>query len=1267
MKKLKIGLFILFLLITTISAKNVYAASNNDMLISQGTGSYQITVNKSTTVDDIINVLGEPKLTTDSAFGGYAYTFYTDNNYNNYLYIETTSDGKIISYGSLEETYKTNTYSYGDSYPYNERSPLYGCLFSKEGIVGGGVYYNTSAVNSGNYSDVIELYENNYKSNPIKYLKGLSKQAILMYNALSFKLGNKDTTTLVYDEEFFYINEQFKELGTTIREYMLDMDLNTSYMKGIGVKSNVEIANKVYYIINPMLFADLAGNNKYTVFDEKTIAVFDYDIDRKILSAVTLSPNTFDITDKIDLTSDESSKLSMGRAEYKMAIDKFNEASSIYDINPVTSTPSGLIAGKLNLSVSEAVTAYVNAIRVAAGVPKVQIDNESFNVAQHKATLLSYRYWELGLDITHSPEQPSGVSDEFYDTAMGNGKGYAENVGVSGSSTNSKTIMNSINIFVDDSAEIPQLFSHRQKILSNEYKYFGYGISPNIFTNEFSGTNSEYENYLEAWPSNGITFMETLISPRFQWTAQFIDKYTILDTTTATIECLNTDEKWEFTEQENTTNRWFACHTNSVSSLNNKVVMYDSSIVAQPGYVYEITLHGIKENSTSKIVDYTYRSVFEYADVNNYPSQLNKLEITVPEGTSFVQDENENILYMLPIGEEINLGLEIDSDVVDKKVTWYSSNDKVKVTQNGIIYAEELLDEDEGNVTITVSYDGSNVTDEIMVKPYKKLNEVRLDKTDMECLALGENLSEPSFSLYIDYIPSDANEVKSVNWKIISKLNESIEYDIDDEYIRDYVRIEKDPSDPRRVYVYAVTAELNNSEYKIICEVEGISGTYTGECNLKINVPITSIGILPATIGMSISSSVLNINYNTYNNNTFALSTEIYPKNTTDDKTISWTIGDDSIISQNSTNVADATFNILKEGETTLTATSTNGKIDTITVRISSEITKLVLNSGTSVGYCNTVKGSNTAQLTVTKEPLIDADNIIYESNNNSIATVDSNGLVTFKNPGEVTISAYSEEKPSVRDEFKFNVYSLIDSIVFEDNSRITMNKGDTIQRKVLASPSNNSYNNRIQFSSRNPEVTIVDNAGNITGVGRGTAAIVAEIKGTYTTDGISKSVILTVEVKTPIESISLPDTRTMIKNQKTTLSVDITPEDTTSSYSVKWENLNPEILQLNESTGEVTALNLGNGTVRVTVTDKYTGKEFFDEVSINVVDYLKGDMDKNGAINSIDASILIDKYKSNEITDEDYAIGDMNNDNTLNSTDASIIIDLYKSNEVLN
>ena len=36
-----------------------------------------------------------------------------------------------------------------------------------------------------------------------------------------------------------------------------------------------------------------------------------------------------------------------------------------------------------------------------------------------------------------------------------------------------------------------------------------------------------------------------------------------------------------------------------------------------------------------------------------------------------------------------------------------------------------------------------------------------------------------------------------------------------DEYIRNYVRLEKDPSDPRKVYVYAVTAEVGNNVYDI--------------------------------------------------------------------------------------------------------------------------------------------------------------------------------------------------------------------------------------------------------------------------------------------------------------------------------------------------------------------------------------------------------------------------------------------------------------------
>ena len=1265
MKKLKIGLFILFILITTISAKNTYAATSNDMLISLGTGGYQITVYKTTTIDDIINVLGEPKLVTDSAFGGSAYTFYTDDNYSNYLYIETLSDGQIISYGSVDETFKTNTYSYGDDYPYSDRTTLCGCFYSKDGSIGGAVFYNKFALYNGDYSKIMNFYETNYMSNPIKYLKALSQHGILMYNAASLKAGNRDTTPLVFDEDFFYINEQFKELGTSIDEYLMDMELDIAYMRSIGTKPSVEIASP-YYMINPVMFADMADDNFYTTFEEKNIAIFDYNIETKKMTAVAVSRDTFVRNESITLTDEETNKRTEGRAEYQRAMEYLKDDSPVYEIEPVCTIASSLVAGKLSESKANGILGYINAIRVAAGLPRFERSDTAYNVAQHKATLLSYRYQELGLDIAHTFEKPSGVSEDFYIMAMGNREGYAENVGVTSENIRYNEMRGAINRYLDDSAEYPQTFGHRLALLSSEYKYFGFGISPYISVNEFNGFRYDYEDCIEAWPSKGITFMETLAATRFQWTARFVDKYLVLDTTTATIKCLNTGEVWKFTEQEKNNDRWFACSNNSISSLNNKVIMYDSSIVVQPGYVYEITIHGLKNEDTNNIEDYTYRSVFEYADVSNYPTSVNNLSIKIPENTDFKYDA-DNEAYMLPIGQEIDLDVYLDKSIVDKKVTWSSTNDKIKVTQNGIIYTDELLEEGETAV-ISVSYDGnSSITDEIFVKAYKKLDEVILDKSEMECLALEENLEEPSFSLYIDYIPSDATEVKSINWKIVSHMNPEISYDMTDEYIRNYVRLEKDPSDPRRVFVYAVTAEVGNNVYDIISEVQGISGVYKGQCELKINVPIDSLNIRVSSMGLVLAASVLDINYNEYNNSTFDMRALIGPENTTYDKTTTWEIENENVISLNNTSIDNATFNILKEGETTLTATSINGVSDIITVRINAYMTKVDLISDTNIGYCNSNVHPRTMKLTVNSEPSVATDVIKYSSDNPDVASVDESGLVTFLSPGTAKITAYSAENPQASDTIDLTVYSCVGRAALTTDKNV-INKGENLKVNVLVEPENYSFKNEIEYKSSDDKVAIVDDDGNVTGVGAGEAKIIVTIPAEYTINGTNDIVLETkVTVKVPITGISLPQTKTMVANQTTTLEVELLPEDAFVNHTVKWESLNPEILVVDESSGEVTAKELGVGTVRVTVTDDENGKEFIAEMIINVMDFIKGDMNKDGAVNSIDASLVIDRYKTRNITDEDYAIGDMNEDNTLNSIDASLIIDLYKNNEAFN
>ncbi len=1265
MKKLKIGLFILFVLIATISAKDTYAATNSDMLISLGTGGYQITVCKTTTIDDITKVLGEPKLVTESAFGGSAYTFYTDDNYSNYLYIETLSDGQIMSYGSVDETFKTNTYNYGDNYPYNDRTTLCGCFYSKDGSIGGAIFYNKFALYNGDYSKIMDFYETNYMSNPIKYLKALSQHGILMYNAASLKAGNRDTTPLVFDEDFFYINEQFKEFGTSINEYLRDMDLNIAYMKSIGTKSSVEIASP-YYMINPVMFADMADDNFYTTFEEKNIAIFDYNIDTKEMTAVAVSKDAFSRTDSMTLTKEEINKRTEGRAEYERAMKYLKDDSPIYEIEPVCTIASSLVAGKLSESKANGILGYINAIRVAAGLPRFEKSDAAYNVAQHKATLLSYRYQELGLDIAHSFEKPSGVSEDFYNIANGDGYGYAENIGVTDQDIRYNEMIGAINVYIDDSAEYPQTFGHRITLLSSEHKYFGFGISPYISVNEFTGVNYEYDDCIEAWPSKGITFMETLAATRFQWTARFVDKYLVLDTTTATIKCLNTNEVWEFTEQEKNNDRWFACHNDSLSYINNKLIMYDSSIVPQPGYVYEITIHGLKNEDTNNIEDYTYRSVFEYADISNYPTSVNNLSIEIPENTDFKYDA-DNEAYMLPIGQEIDLDVYLDTSIVDKKVTWSSTNDKIKVTQNGIIYTDELLEEGETAV-ISVSYDGNtNITDEIFVKAYKKLDEVILDKSEMECLALEENLEEPSFSLYIDYIPSDATEVKSINWKIVSHMNPEISYDMTDEYIRNYVRLEKDPSDPRRVFVYAVTAEVGNNVYDIISEVQGISGVYKGQCELKINVPIDSLNIRVSSMGLVLAASVLDINYNEYNNSTFDMRALIGPENTTYDKTTTWEIENENVISLNNTSIDNATFNILKEGETTLTATSINGVSDIITVRINAYMTKVDLISDTNIGYCNSNVHPRTMKLTVNSEPSVATDVIKYSSDNPDVASVDESGLVTFLSPGTAKITAYSAENPQASDTIDLTVYSCVGRAALTTDKNV-INKGENLKVNVLVEPENYSFKNEIEYKSSDDKVAIVDDDGNVTGVGAGEAKIIVTIPAEYTINGTNDIVLETkVTVKVPITGISLPQTKTMVANQTITLEVELLPEDAFVNHTVKWESLNPEILVVDESSGEVTAKELGVGTVRVTVTDDENGKEFIAEMIINVMDFIKGDMNKDGAVNSIDASLVIDRYKTRNITDEDYAIGDMNEDNTLNSIDASLIIDLYKNNEAFN
>lgn len=1284
MKKLRIILVLLFFFaITCLVDSNVFALTSND-LISVGTGRYAITVTKQTTVQQIKDVLGKPKVETPSAFGGQAYTFYTDDNYSNYLYIETTSNGTIASYGSVDPTYKTYTYSYDDAYNYKENGVLHGCLFNFGGKIKGGIYYNKYEIFDGNYNDTVNFYEETYRSDENTYLRSLIEHSVPMFNALSTNQGYK--TNLKFDEDFFYINQQFKELGSSIKNYFERMD-KSSYYRGIKLKEKVGFTNSVYYILNPGIIASLCSYSFGTDFSEKNIAVFDYNMDTKIITTGAVSPDAFKRHDAVDLTDDEIQKLIDGRKEYEKAIKDLYLENSIYKIEPQTKNPSTLVAGELVDSKKRGILEYVNAIRVAAGLSKFELDEHAYDISQHIATLISYRKTELGLDITHIPAKPNGVSQDYYEKSLGVTDGYAENLGYASNATSVSIMMHHINMFLDDGSERPQNFSHRTKLLDTEFTKFGYGISNLTFANEFAGYKAS-DVKLQAWPAEGITFLESLVDKKFKWTAQFVKQYKVQDNTTVSVRCLNTNQEWNFTEEEGTTssNRYFSRYTKSISSINNKVVFYDSTIIPEMGHVYEITIYNLLDENTGRSANYTYRSVFQYADEKSNPTGVTKITLTNLEKNGIKEVENNPGVYYVPIGQTVNFDIDL-GNVVDNKVTWYSSSDKVKVTQNGLVTASDLCEED---VTISVYYDGNDVITRFLVRPYYALEKVGISNPDNDQFtSIDKGTSK---RLHIDYIPFETTEPTTIVWKVISDTNPSKEYDINDSEITKYIQVDVlnkkiNPNDinGRLIKITAVDAEQNNNKYKVRAHVQGLNEEFIGTYSFDVYVPLNSMRIEKTFNCLKNSydeNNVLNveINYNDfireYPDGVLNFNIDYNPSNTTVDRTVSWSSSNSNVLSKYS-NLNS--FKINGEGTAALIASNSgnkDGKAVTTraNIKIVAPITDLIVPTVLNIRLQK--NGNNfyaTDTISATRVPDINKSAISYSSRNENIATVNNSGIVSFKNPGTVFIDVTCE---NVTRTIQYNVVYPITELKIvnlkdyeQKNNTLILDINETYPLNVRMSPEDSSVSTGyIRYSSDNNSIATVTNmSGNITPKALGSTTIRASVDSTHNL-GIAAATSINVKVVRKVKDIDTESSVDMDINATKTLSFRKSPSNATEKVEVTWESESPDLLTIDRNSGKITPIKSGIATVKLTADISVDGirrDTITKKITVFVyrdgkLDFMKGDLDRNNIINSNDAAIALDLYNSGVISAEDLAIGDMNNDEVLNSVDAALILDLY-------
>ena len=196
-----------------------------------------------------------------------------------------------------------------------------------------------------------------------------------------------------------------------------------------------------------------------------------------------------------------------------------------------------------------------------------------------------------------------------------------------------------------------------------------------------------------------------------------------------------------------------------------------------------------------------------------------------------------------------------------------------------------------------------------------------------------------------------------------------------------------------------------------------------------------------------------------------------------------WSVADDTIVSVAENGIVTA----LKEGTTTITAT-VDGEVLTCTVTVTAKYLYTLDRTKVSV------EEGKTQQLYILVAPDLEEGDTMPEftwaSDDDDIATVDDDGLVTAVAPGTANITATAG---SVELTCEVTVTAIEYEYTLSETS-LTIDQGEKSEALTVTVTPEKTLN--ITWSTSDDDVATVDQSGVVTGVGGGTAIITAAVDG---------------------------------------------------------------------------------------------------------------------------------------------------------------------------
>ena len=283
-------------------------------------------------------------------------------------------------------------------------------------------------------------------------------------------------------------------------------------------------------------------------------------------------------------------------------------------------------------------------------------------------------------------------------------------------------------------------------------------------------------------------------------------------------------------------------------------------------------------------------------------------------------------------------------------------------------------------------------------------------------------------------------------------------------------------------------------------------------------------------------------------------------------KTVTWSSSDESVVTVDQNGNIEAVGN----GAATITAT-VDEHSDSVSITVNSPLTSITLDTQET-----SVKKGDTVDLDVifTPEDTTDDTTVVWSSSDESVATVDGDGVVTAHKDGTATITA---TVGTLTTECIVHVREVPLTGIDLDRTAITMNKGETSEAlKVSYNPEDTTDDRTVTWTTSDESVAVVDD-GIITAVGAGTATITATV-GEFTAT-------CEVTVLAPLESLSIRADRTtdnLEVGDTVNMTVEYAPEDTTDDKAVIWSSSDETVVTVNEA-GVVTAVAGGTATITAT------------------------------------------------------------------------------------